>query len=1169
MPQGGTQQFTATGTYTDGSTQDLTASATWSSSNPAVASMNATGLASSLGTGTTTIKAVSGTISGSTTLTVTASGPVLTSISITPTNPSVAAGTMQQFTATGTYSDGSTQNLTTWVSWTSSNAAVATISNASGTQGLATGLTQGTSTITATSGSINGSSVLTVTPASLVSIAVTPVNPSIALGTTQQFTATGTFSDGGTQNLTTSVTWSSSTTTVATISNVSGNQGLATTVATGTTTITATSGPVSGSASLTVGPSALVSIAVTPPDPSIAVGTSQQFTSTGTYGDGSTSNITSQVTWSSSSTAASISNTTGTQGLAQSVTVGSSTITATLNSITGSTPLNITPATLVSIAVSPTTPTLDQGLKQQFTAMGTFTDGSNQDLTATATWSSSATTVATISNAPGTQGQATTVLQGSTVITATSGSVVSNAADLSVEAPTLVSIAVNPANPSLAFGTAQQFSATGSYTDGSTQDLTTSATWNSSATNIATISNATGSAGLASSTGQGSTTITATSGSVSGNTVLTVTAAELISINVNPAVATIPLGATQQFTALGTFSDQTTQDLTATVHWAADPGSVATVSNSAPTQGLATSIMAGNVAVSATSDSISGSAALTVSPATLVSLAVKPGNASIATGTSQQFTATGTYSDNSTKDLTTSVSWSTSPGGIVNISNAIGSQGMASAVNPGMTTVTATFGSVNGSTSLAVTAATLVSIAITPANPTLSLGFNQQFTATGTYSDSSTQNITNTAQWTTANASVASVNATGLATAISPGTVTVTATLNSVTASTTLAITVAKITAINDLGTNNYSPGVDSTGAPCNGTNCGVVNFQGGLYPSGLNSPPSAQNSDALTFAGQIHAIQSTKTVIMMCIGMSIMKSNCDQMVHDYKISANTNQVSLFFFDMAQSGYNACEWITASGTDCLGNNPYDTIRDIYLPAIKVCGNNHTSACTEADVQVVFYQDAEGSPQSGLPCTGSGAPANTGFFNASGVRMLCSGDADAYRLEIDLAKTARAVKTRYPNCKLMFISTRNYAGYATTAQDPEPYAYDQGFGMKAALVAQETQCASSMSCTATPGDSNTGDLSYVPTPGNACGGSPCAPELLWASYTWANGTTARSDGLIWCNGQAGAPCNGEQDFSADGTHASAAGDEKWASETSAWGQIHFFLNSPYSNSWFHK
>lgn len=86
------------------------------------------------------------------------------------------------------------------------------------------------------------------TTATLVSIAVTPANPSKAVGTTQQFTATGTYSDSSTQNITASVTWSPSSTGVATVNS----SGLATAIAAGSTTITATSGIIFGNTTLTV-----------------------------------------------------------------------------------------------------------------------------------------------------------------------------------------------------------------------------------------------------------------------------------------------------------------------------------------------------------------------------------------------------------------------------------------------------------------------------------------------------------------------------------------------------------------------------------------------------------------------------------------------------------------------------------------------------------------------------------------------------------------------------------------------------------------------------------------------------------------------------------------------------------------------------------------------------
>jgi hypothetical protein len=155
---GGQQQFTATGTYSDGSHQDLTTTATWTSSTPGVATVNSTGLATGVGAGNTTITASSGSIQGSTGLTVTGS-PVLVSIAVTPVNPSITVGGQQQFTATGTYSDGSHQDLTSTATWTSSTPTVATINST----GLATGVSAGSTTIQAAVGTINGSTGLTVT----------------------------------------------------------------------------------------------------------------------------------------------------------------------------------------------------------------------------------------------------------------------------------------------------------------------------------------------------------------------------------------------------------------------------------------------------------------------------------------------------------------------------------------------------------------------------------------------------------------------------------------------------------------------------------------------------------------------------------------------------------------------------------------------------------------------------------------------------------------------------------------------------------------------------------------------------------------------------------------------------------------------------------------------
>jgi len=152
-----TQQFAATGSYSDGSTRDLTASATWNSSDRYIAAVSATGAVSVNSAGTATISAKAGSVTGSTTLTVRA----LNSISITPSGATLAvSGGIQQFTAAGVFSDGTNEDLTSTATWASSNAAAATVNS----QGMVSaGSESGFSRIDATCLSVTGSTAVSVT----------------------------------------------------------------------------------------------------------------------------------------------------------------------------------------------------------------------------------------------------------------------------------------------------------------------------------------------------------------------------------------------------------------------------------------------------------------------------------------------------------------------------------------------------------------------------------------------------------------------------------------------------------------------------------------------------------------------------------------------------------------------------------------------------------------------------------------------------------------------------------------------------------------------------------------------------------------------------------------------------------------------------------------------
>jgi len=681
IPLGTSQQFTATETLADGSTTDVTSMVTWVSSAPTVATITTVGMVSSLSQGTTHITASLGSHKASTLLTIAPAS--LTSLTLTPTSAKIAKYTDQQFTATGKFSNGTLQNISSQVTWASSNASIASVSKS----GLAVaGSVAGNTVITASMSGQSVSANLTVTNANLESIAVTPADSTIPVGVFRQFVATGTFSDGSTQNISAVTTWSSSTTAVAQVSS----SGLLSALAVGTATIAAALNGSSGSTDVTVATPQLISVAIQPSNGQVAVSTGLQLIATGTYNDGSTKSITSAVTWSSSAnTIVSVN----ANGFASAESVGTATITATLGSITTSTSLKVTDATLQSIVVTPTTPTIALGGAKQFTGTGSFSDGSTEDLSTLVTWASSDPAVATMSGATAT-GKAT----GTTTISAVFGKV-TGSTTLTVSSASLQAVSVSPTNPTISVGGTVQFTLTGHYSDGTTLNLTTSATWSSSNSSDAAISNT----GLATGLQAGSATITATYATASqtftATTDLTVTGAELSSIAVSPATATIAPGTTQQFVATGIYSDQSMRNLSPFVNWTSSDLLVATISDSSnPGRGLATAVGPGSSLIGAVLSPIIGPASLSVSHATLVTITVNPANPSLALSQNLPFTAIGTFSDNTTQNITSSVTWNSSDPPVATIS----AKGVASSASVGTTTITATVNSVSGSTTLTV-----------------------------------------------------------------------------------------------------------------------------------------------------------------------------------------------------------------------------------------------------------------------------------------------------------------------------------------------------------------------------------------------------------------------------------------------------------------------------------
>lgn len=784
VAKGLSQQYKATGVYNDDSTQDLTSLVTWASSNTTVATISnasgSKGLAKGVSEGTVTITAVDPDTKIEATATFTVTGAVMTEVTVEPARNTMPVGTTEGYKAFAYFTDDSFEDVTEAAAWTSADPAIADVSNATGDRGLVLAKSVGLVGISAAYEGFTGLGSLEVSEAALTSIEVTPANAKLAAGFDRQYKATGIYSDNSTHDITDTVTWNTSDTALATVSNAPDSIGVVTGVAAGAVNILASQGSVEGSTPLSVTGSTLTSISVTPSSANVPAGAMQQYMATGTFSDSTTQDLTAQVSWSSLDTAiATVSNDAGSEGKATAVATGSTTIRAARGSVTGDAAVNVTAATLSSISVTPDPATIHKGTSQQFTATGVYSDSTTQDITTQVTWSSANTAIATISNSDGSRGLAQGVAEGSTTIRAALSGV-TGTASVTVDAAVLQSIAVSPANKSVAKGVSVQYAAIGTYSDNSTHDITTSVTWTSDNTAVATISNASGSQGLASTLDVGTANITAALNGLAGATSLTVTAKTLSSISVAPANQSIAKGANQQYTATGVYSDGSTENLTTSVTWASSSTSVATISNAAGSQGLASSAAAGETTISATFSGVTGNTKLTVTPALLKSITLSPTNPSIPAGYFRQLTATGSYSDGTSKDITADVSWSSFNSAVANVSNSAGTKGRVTGVAAGVTTITAALSGISGNTSVTVTAATLTSMAVTPDGASISSGGTLQYTATGTFSDTSTMDLTLQVTWASSNTLAATISQTGLATAGSlPGQTTISATRGS------------------------------------------------------------------------------------------------------------------------------------------------------------------------------------------------------------------------------------------------------------------------------------------------------------------------------------------------------------------------------------------------------
>lgn len=273
----------------------------------------------------------------------------------------------------------------------------------------------------------------------------------------------------------------------------------------------------------------------------------------------------------------------------------------------------------------------------------------------------------------------------------------------------------------------------------------------------------------------------------------------------------------------------------------------------------------------------------------------------------------------------------------------------------------------------------------------------------------------------------------------------------------------------------------------------------GGLYGNGSNTPPPELAEAAQSETRLIHPVNargfsdSQGKIVLLSIGMS----NTTQEFSVFKQMADADSAKsprLVIVDGAQGGQTASRWADVNA------RPWD-VADERLRQAGV---------TPEQVQVLWIKQANGQP------------ARFGEF-----------PAHAHQLENDLVGVLHSAMEHYPNLRIAYLSSRIYAGNATTPLNPEPYAYESAFAVRW-LIDRQLQ-----------GDK---ELNW-----QDARGSVNAPLLLWGPYLWADGVQSRkSDGLTWQ----------PDDLGPDGTHPSESGRRKVAEQL-----LQFFKTDSAARSWF--
>jgi uncharacterized protein YaiE (UPF0345 family) len=780
---GVTQQYTAIATFSDGSQNDITDGATCSVADESIATVDLqTGLLTTIIAGTTAVTAEFRDVAASENLTVISSD--LIQLVILPADASAPVGTTGNYTAIAYFEDGSTEDVTMQSVWSSSDTVVVSIVTDGTNAGFAEAKKPGTANISAKFMGVTKTVPAIVTAATLEKIIVGPFKTTVGLGTSVAYTAIGIYSDRSILLFDDEVSWSSADESVATVNE----EGIAFTTGVGATNITAAFSGISGGAAITVTASDFVGLQIIPGSVNAPIGTNGQLQLVAFYLDGNTAVVTADAVWSSSDISKATVQPDGTNaGLLTLLAKGDVIITASYDGQTASIPVTVTAAVLQEIILEPLNPSIGIGASVNFTATGIYNDGSSQDISDEVSWQSSAIDVATIDL----DGKAQAIAVGVSIVQASFGSVLGST-ELTVTGAFLESVEIVPGAIDVPAGTSGQLQAFAYYDDGSVVDVTADSAWISSADSIIAVLPSGPNAGFSVARVAGSATISANFQSVAGSVVATVSNAVLEQLVLTPATASIAAGETQDYIAIGIYSDDSGQFLNDDVSWQSSAPLIATVD----AKGRTTGIVDGSATLTVSLDGFSANAQLIVSPATVTELIAIPASLSSPVGSVGQLQAVAVYSDATVSDVTALATWNSTDDAVITVVASGGNAGQASALTEGFATVEVNYGGQLAIIDSTVIATVLTTILVEPVDTSIALGTEQAFTATGIYLDGTSQPLNEEVSWQSSNTAVASIDPSGMAKGLAAGGTTITASFAGLSGATQLVVNAPVITSI-------------------------------------------------------------------------------------------------------------------------------------------------------------------------------------------------------------------------------------------------------------------------------------------------------------------------------------------------------------------------------------